>query len=304
MTSVMHPTLYTPATASPDTLLQLLRGKVQYVKRLVICTEDAVSEQDIPSALLNIASVLKAADTQLAIDVFVRARNTEVLEQLLEIPYIGKLKGFVIPKASVKGFPKFADLILNHSDDFTMMPILEDPRMADPYYRTELRSILVQLAYYERIECLRIGGNDLMGHQGIRRDDDEYTIYDTVVGTLIGNIVNEFRGDPHHEASPFVITAPVFECFGPEYDTLFKREARLNILNGMFGQTVIHPRHLELLVEMYKVRPRDLESATEILGSSRAVVGKAGKMDEKTTHSKWAESILQRAELFGVRQQG
>ena len=187
-------------------------------------------------------------------------------------------------------------LIQARSKTFRVMPILEEWRMNDPAYRKVLLDVLMDPAWRTQIDCLRIGGNDLMGHQAIRRDDEEYTIYDTVVGQLIFNIVNEFRG-----IGGFEITAPVFECFAPEYDGLFEREVRRSVLNELFGQTVIHPRHIKLLTNWYAPDGKDVASAREILSSSAAVNGRDGKMDEFATHYKWAKRILTREELFSTR---
>ncbi len=292
---LLYPTLYTPATRPFEALRALVNGEKPDVRRLVICTEDAVRSDDVPAAIANIGRVLAAATAQSRTAVFIRARNVEVLSQLLDLPSIERVRGFVVPKATPKGFPKFADPIMAKSRHFRLMPILEDSRMTDWGFREDLLHVFQELAYTQRIDCLRLGGNDLMGHQGLRRDDHEYTIYDTVVGHLIAAIVNEFRGK-----GGFVVTAPVFECFGEEYDELFRREVRRSVLNELFGQTAIHPRHLPMLMSMYRVRASDLESARNILGSSLAVHGRDGKMDEKTTHSKWAEMVLLRAELFGT----
>lgn len=295
-----YPVLYTPAVGANQTLerlTELANGHKSNVRRVVICTEDSVSEGDIPEALRNIKELLGRIRTDSPVATYIRPRNTDVLEHLLDFEGIDAIQGFVIPKASVKGFPKFADLILLGGGTHTMMPILEDRRMMDRYYREELRNVLIE--YAERIECLRIGGNDLMGHHGMRRDDSEWTIYDGVVGSLIADLVNEFRVGS--EVS-FTITAPVFECFGEEYDHLFNREARRSIFNQLFGQTVIHPRHLDMLMELYKVRQGDLESAQGMLGSEiTAVEGRDGKMDERATHIKWAQGIMTRAEIFGVQ---
>lgn len=298
-THPFFPVLYTPATGATQTdarLEALVNGRVKDVRRLVICTEDSVADEDIPAALQGIARLLPRISPESQVSTYIRPRNPDVLHALLEMPGIKAIAGFVIPKASVKGFPKFADEIVNHGGDFTMMPILEDQRMMDRYYREELRNTFIE--YAEHIECLRIGGNDLMGHHGMRRDDSDWTIYDSVVGSLIGDLVNEFRVGCE---TPFLITAPVFECFGEQYDGLFHREVTRSIFNQLFGQTVIHPRHLSMLIELYKVRQTDLDSARDMLGSSKAVGGQNGKMDERATHEKWAENILVRSELFGVR---
>ena len=89
------------------------------------------------------------------------------------------------------------------------------------------------------------------------------------------------------------------ECFDEKYDRLFLREVRQHMMNGLYGQTVIHPRHVRPIRDAYRVSKPELESAEGIVGTSTAVLGLNGKMDERATHLKWAELIIARHRLFG-----
>ena len=296
-TSVLHPTLYTPATTPVGKIIDLVNGfanrdKNAAVYRVVLCTEDSIREDDVPGALQTIRTVLAALNPDSGVTVYIRVRNPDVLAQVLDMPWVDRLRGFVVPKADPQGFPLYAEQLVG--TDFAVMPILESEHMMDRGFRDSLRSVLTDLRYRSAIDCLRIGANDLMGHLGIRRDDMQFTIYDTPVGQTIFAIVNEFRGLGH-----FTITAPVFECHAPEFDDLLRREVRQHMMNGLFGQTVIHPRHIRIIRDLYKVPVKDLESAIGILGSDAAVSGVHGKMDERATHLKWAELIAERNRLFG-----
>lgn len=290
--NVFRPTLYCPGMMELDKLVGAANGEWQYTRRMVICLEDAVSDDDVPSAVVNVTKVLEQMVPESPTQVFIRARNPDMLKELLDLPHIERIAGFVTPKTDPKTFPHYT-IPLEDYPNFDLMPILESPRMPDAHYRRDLLDVLSE--FRAMIACLRIGGNDLMGHQGIRRDDYEYTIYDTVVGALISDIVNEFRGN-----GGFTMTAPVFECYGRTYDDLFRREVRRSIMNELFGQTVIHTRHMRTLTDMYMVHQDRLDSAQGILGSSAAVTGRDGKMDEKSTHTLWAQNIVARSELFGI----
>lgn len=294
--SVLHPTLYTPATAELDKLINLVnrQGKAASAAawRVVLCTEDAIREDDVPEALQRLRGVLAGMNPDTRVTSYVRVRNPEVLSRILELPFAERLRGFVIPKTDPASFPRYADQLAG--TDFRLMPILESPLTMDRHFRDTLRGVLTSDGYRGMIDCLRIGANDLMGHLGIRRDDSMFTVYDTPVGITIHEIINEFRG-----LAGFTVTAPVFECFAPEYDELFRKEVRLNMMNGLYGQTVIHPRHIRAIRDMYKVSEADLLSATQILESDDAVKGVNGKMDERATHLKWAELVLERHRLFG-----
>ena len=179
--SIFHPTLYTPATTNPDKLLTLFNGQSgKAVWRLVLCTEDAISEHEVPQALETLREVLIRGRSNSRVATFVRVRNLEVQKRVLELPKVDKLHGFVIPKSDPESFDGFVDQLAG--TDFKLMPILESKNMFDRSYRTSLLHVLMK--HRDRIECLRIGANDLMGYLGIRRSVKDFTVYDTPVGPL------------------------------------------------------------------------------------------------------------------------
>lgn len=291
--SVMHPTLYTPATQQLKKLLKLVNAGEPGVWRLVICTEDSIRADEVPTAIDNLRAMLRSMDAAAGVTTYVRVRNPDVLARVLALPNVDKLRGFVVPKADPTSLPQYADQL--KGTDFRLMPILESSYMVDRAFREVLRAAFLDPAYHGMIDCLRIGANDLMGYLGIRRDTREFTVYDTPVGITINEIINEFRG-----IGGFTITAPVFESFGSDRDPLLHKEISRHILNGLFGQTVIHPRHIRIIRDRYKVSKSDFESAEGILNAgASAVAGLNGRMDEVTTHYKWAQIIVERRRLFG-----
>ncbi len=304
--SHMHPTLYMPAKLAPSKLLQVINehtvtfGKegapgdvdsFDNVRRVVICTEDSVSDEELPQALINLGDTLENIDENAQVCVYVRVRNQDVFKYVLELPGITNVTGFVIPKAEPVSFPQYADQLVD--SEFLLMPILEASNMVALSFREHLREILMN--YKERIDCVRIGANDMLGHLGIRRDPHQLTVYEGPVGQTILAVINEFRG-----INRFAITAPVFECYGSQYDMLFRRELHRSVSYGLFGQTTIHPRHLRIISDLYRVANDDLVSARSILDSDAAVNGLNGRMDEKSVHSEWAKQIVDRAALFGT----
>lgn len=178
VSSVFNPTLYTPATTPVEKQLALVNGEHPGIWRTVLCTEDSVAEGDVAEAFENLRAVLGAADPVSRVAAYVRVRDVGMLGRVLEIPGVERLQGFVVPKADPGSLPGYVDLLAGTG--FTVMPILESHRMFDGGYRSAL--LHVALAYRARIECVRIGANDLMGHLGIRRSTTQFTIYDTPVG--------------------------------------------------------------------------------------------------------------------------
>lgn len=125
-----------------------------------------------------------------------------------------------------------------------------------------------------------------------------------VVRDILVDIVNIFS----HE---YVVSGPVWEYYGApggEWETGLRRELELDIANGFFGKTAIHPSQLPVIGDSLKVSALDLADARQILNWSddrKAVAGSAagGRMNEVKCHGRWAERVMLRAELYGVRKE-
>lgn len=286
--------LYTPATKDLGTLVHLMNGGNKEVRRFTVCTEDSVGDHEVELAIANTRAALEQLDPDSPTEVFIRLRNPEVMKWILDLPRIEQVSGFVIPKADPKTFGEYADAIIDRKNQFSLLPIIEHEDTPDSVFRYDLLQTL--RSYRPHIDCVRIGGNDLLGHQSMRRVPS-VPIYHTVIGVLIANIVNEFRG-----VGKFEVTAPVFECFDEVHDDELRAELKLSIANNLYGQTVIHKRHLRIILEAYKVAADEYASAVQMLSSNKAVVGMNGRMDEKATHGNWAQlTVERRAKQFGVR---
>lgn len=292
----MYPTMYTPATNNPQKLLRYMEGGVEQVRRFVVCTEDAISEDRLPAALQNLQETLAAYEPTEKTAVFVRVRNQEVTEMVLAMDGVAKITGFVIPKADPVSYPEYASMISKSKEDFHIMPILESPAMTDYMYRRDLLDVLGEPCHRQNIDCLRIGANDLMSSLDMRRPKKVLTIYDTVIGKLINDIIIEYRGN-----GGFEIAAPVFEYFGSQYAALFQKEISQHVANQLYGQVVIHPNQLSPLWDAYKVTAEEVSDAESIkLLGSEAVIGKGNRLLNAATHTNWAGRILTRAALFGI----
>lgn len=294
----MAPMLYAPATFPVDKLSRLVGGTASYkgvdypVVRLAIDTEDAVREGDLPKALSNIREVLANGENSFVADVFVRVRNLQVLEWLLKLNprHLKQLAGIVVPKADPRTFASFARPAVGAG--LRVLPILEAQGMSRASFREALLDVFEP--FRAEIDCVRMGGNDLLGCLSTRRDlRHGFTIHDQL--DIVGTILTEFAFEG------YAVTAAVFEGIDPEYDNLFAKEVRQDIAKGMFGKTVICPRQLGLLAELYGVEAEDYESALRVLDSSAPAVARHdGRMDEPTTHWRWAQRIVARAETFGI----
>ena len=150
--------LYVPAT-HPQ-LMSIARGeKLSHVRTLIYCTEDAVTPEDLPHALTQLQALLHALSPNDPRHHFIRLRNPQVMEHILALAYLHKIRGFVLPKISADNLDDYAELL---HYPYQLMPTLEsaDTFLEAPMLR--LRELLLRPAWRERILCLRIGVNDLL----------------------------------------------------------------------------------------------------------------------------------------------
>ncbi|MBP2513791.1 HpcH/HpaI aldolase/citrate lyase family protein [Sphingomonas sp. PvP018] len=285
-------TLYMPCTRTDLAARLFGSARIPDLRSVVLCLEDAVLERDLPTALMNLAGLLRTADARgrgpADPMIFVRPRDAAMLARILLMPGVGCLTGYVLPKANADTLPSY--LALSIPEGQMLMPTLETREACDPYEMRRLRDQL--LAVQDRILALRIGGNDLMQSMGLRRPPGR-TAYDGPLGTVIAMLVATF--------SPwgFSLSAPVMERFG---DTaLLRREVARDIDHGLLTKTAIHPDQIAIIQTALAVPACDVEEARLILDpAGPAVFAQGGVMCEPATHRVWAERLIARAEVFGV----
>jgi citrate lyase beta subunit len=285
-------TLYMPCTRTDLAARLFGPARIPNLRSVVLCLEDAVLERELPMALMNLSGLLRSADAREhgAADpmVFVRPRDAAMLARILLMPGVGRLTGYVLPKANADTLPSY--LALPIPDGQMLMPTLETREACDPYEMRRLRDQL--LAVQDRILALRIGGNDLMQSMGLRRPPGR-TAYDGPLGAVIAMLVATF--------SPwgFALSAPVMERFG---DTaLLRQEVTRDIDHGLLTKTAIHPDQIPIIQNALAVTACDIEEARLILDpTGPAVFAQGGVMCEPATHRVWAERLIARAEIFGM----
>jgi citrate lyase beta subunit len=206
---------------------------------------------------------------------------------------IKNIDGFVLPKLTPTNLKEYLSY-LSRNDMFSLMPTLETREVFDWRQMNKLRRMIKEDSRSaKRIMCLRIGGNDLLNCLRVRRDPQR-TIYDTPVGELISRLAGEFI--PHGIG----LTAPVFEAMS--HPEVLREEVELDLQHGLFGKTAIHPEQISVIEEGFAVENQDLEEARCILHPHAPAVFRMGnRMCEPATHTRWAQDIVTRAEIYGVR---
>ncbi|WP_122420809.1 HpcH/HpaI aldolase/citrate lyase family protein [Pseudomonas viridiflava] len=286
-------TLYMPATRD-DILDVVFAEKLPELRSLVVCLEDAVALIDIETALVNLRQVLtriqdrggRPANGPL---LFVRPRDAAMARILNDWPLMVHVDGFVVPKLSLKTLGSWEQAVTNPA--LALMPTLETPEVFNPTAMVELGQAL-KANLDERIIALRIGGNDLMGCLGLRRNP-AMTLYGTPMGYVIPMLAGVMG------SQGFALTAPVFEQLATP--DILQQELTLDIANGLVGKTAIHPSQVNIIQNALRVSLEDMNSARMILNSVAPAVFKYNDaMCEPATHYKWATHIMERAKWHGV----
>ncbi len=287
-------TLYMPALRS-DILDAVFRKKLPQLRSLVVCLEDAVAEVDVQMALQKLHLLLTNIEQcggrlNKGPLLFVRPRNAAMAAELNDWPLIKHIDGFVLPKLGLSNLSVWSAAVTN--PHLLLMPTLETAEVFNPSAMVEL-GLALQSTLQNRVLALRIGGNDLLGCLGLRRNP-KTTLYDTPMGYAIPMLVSVMG------AQGFALTAPVFEQLAtPE---LLEAELELDIAHGLVGKTAIHPSQINIIQHSLRVSLDDLNSANVLLSDSAPAVFKHnGAMCEPATHLKWAANTLQRAKWYGVK---
>lgn len=284
-------TLYLPGTR--EHLHEIALGRrYKQLRSAVICLEDSIRPDEAPSAMRNVARLLeslKQAGPRPML--FVRPRDPAMLRALLRLDGIEQVDGFVIPKATAGSLPDYLACLVH--DHHRLMPTLETREIFDPVEIRRLRDQL--LVIQERVLAIRIGGNDLLQTLGARRSTVR-TVYEGPLAATVAGLVATFA--PYG----FFLSAPVFEHFASE--ALLRDEVERDVEHGLLTKTVIHPGQIAVVEAAYAVRREELAEARAILApDSPAVFAISGSMCEPATHRRWAETIVCRAEIFGLKRE-
>lgn len=280
-------TLYMPATRA-DLDRILLQEKLPSLRSLVICTEDAIRDDELPAALAHLAYALERLRPRPLLR-FVRPRDPATLEKIVRLPGCEQLDGFVLPKVTPGRLLAYAEIAARHPH-LALLPTIETDLAFDRRQLDWLLRTLEQVS--NPVLCLRIGGNDLLNLLGIKRPKD-LTLYDTPLRRVIDDIILTFR------PAGYDIAAPVFEHVDNP-DTL-AREVHLDVVHGLLAKTAIHPVQIPIIEGLYRVSGQEREIAERILAPDAAAVFQCGgQMCEPATHRRWAERLLLRSQLYGV----
>ncbi len=301
------------------------------IKSIVFCLEDAIGDNQVAQAqkvlLLELKELKKLySSTEFAFLplMFIRVRSPEhlyeVIHEFSEVHDL--LTGFIFPKFDTKVAESYFKIFNRLKETCTSpiyaCPTLEGAEIIERERRLEalkyLRGVFDENS--SSILNVRLGTTDFLGLYRMRRNMN-YTIYDiSVIKDCIGDIVNFLcRRD-----SPYVVSGGVWEFFPdkgarnsmsplsllnhPSQSKLME-EVRLDMVNGLWGKTAIHPSQLLPIQSNYIISYENYQDAIDLVSNQGSVHGVSSskfsnKMNEYKPHQYWANNILNRARIFGV----
>ncbi len=304
--------LYMPGTKN---IIDKILARNPPSPSMVMCFEDAISEEQLNEAEANvlahldrISAALKAGTLQWD-DVpllFLRVRNTEQFKRFsrhLSPDQGAVLTGFNFPKFYSSNASEYLETLAETNERLAVtlygMPILEGATIAYRETRDgELALLKERMApFRELILNVRVGGTDFSALFGVRRDINTSIYNIMVVRDCLSDILNYFN---RHDDG-YTVSAPVWEYFlaykqedlndllqGDEHHSLMKRnrivndaidgllrEVILDRANGFVGKTIIHPSHLRFVNGMQAVTREEYEDARQVLSAAGGVVKSA-----------------------------
>lgn len=317
--------LYMPGN-NPEHYEKFLDHRFNQASSVVIDFEDAMPEEDIDDAkeyLLEFLDKLAKECKEYPVSsshfpfLFIRVRNYDNFTDLVSSftkEHLEVIMGFVFPKADKFSMESYFSLLHSTAEDNEVklygIPILETADVVDKSTRTDflLDAVRVVEKYKSCIPAIQIGGTDMCGLLGLRRDT-KHTIYDIkVINDCIVDIISAFR--KHYlcspTAHPISILAAPCEFYGNEEDSPeiqgLLQELGMDVLNGMSGKIAIHPTQVRHINDAFMISKEDYINACCILHWDEAVFPAEGayQMNETNPHKRWAERVVERSEVLGI----
>ncbi len=262
--------------------------KYPNLKSLVIDTEDGIAKDELIEGVLNIRNLLQNLQKSNTA-VFIRPRDVVVLRTLLGFENIEKIDGFILPKFSLSN----ANEYLNELKDtlFMVMPSIEGVELFNQVKLRALCDLLMQ--HKERILLIRFGLEDMLRQLKMRRECHDNIFDISAPASVLGNFIAIFK------SAGFQVSGGVYPCYKDFKG--FVDDVRRDLKEGLISKTIIHPNQIDLLNKEYKVSQREFDEALEISTELNAVFAQNAKMAETTTMTPWAQEIIKRAEVYGIK---
>lgn len=271
---------------------EILSGRAECpASSIVLCLEDALAENDVERGIAVLRDVLQDVHHRSDLRVFVRPRSLDMAHRLAGFKDIHRVEGFVAPKVRPETAASWMDVV--SAAKLRVMPTLETAEFFDPGRIAAVRDAFNAFDH-TLVSCIRLGGNDLLGALGLRRQRG-VTSWEGPLGSVLSVCSSMFI------SAGYPVAAPVFDIID-DLETL-QREVERDIASGFIGKTAIHPVQVATIESAFQVSEEELEQSTAILDKdSKAVFQIGGVMCEPSTHHNWALRIQERNKIFGCKE--
>lgn len=269
---------------------EILEGRLASpASSIVLCLEDALAENDVERGIAVLKDTLSKTCVAEGLRVFVRPRSLEMAHRLAGFKDITRVEGFVAPKLRAENAASWMEVAEGRG--LRIMPTLETSEFFDPGRVAAVRDVLSNFDH-KTISAIRLGGNDLLGALGLRRQRG-LTSWEGPLGWVLSMCSSMFI------SAGYPVAAPVFDIID-DLDTL-KREVERDIASGFISKTAIHPAQVAIIEEAMRPAPDEIRQARAILDKdAKAVFQIGGVMCEPSTHHNWALRICARNALYGM----
>ncbi len=280
-------TLFAPATHKNIEPI-LKREKYPHLRSLLIDLEDGLGKNSYDEGLARVQTLLlKHKPNDLL--VFIRPTGPDSLKELLKIDQIEKADGFILPKFSLQNSARYKEIL--HDKPFYIMPSIEGEELFDEVLLQRLKKEITE--FKERLLLVRVGCEDMMRQLVMMRECDKSLFDYSAPAFVLGRVIAAFK------SAGLFVSGCVYPCFKDEEQ--FLKDIERDLQEGLFSKTIIHPSHIALANEAYKVTKEELAKAKEILAANNAVLNQNGTMGERNTRLPYAKFILKRAEIYGIK---
>lgn len=279
-------TLFVPA--SHKDIYTIASGeKYPKLRSMLIDFEDGLDDDKREQSLKSFQTFLTEYE-QKELFIFVRAKNTTMLQEILSYDGVEKLSGFILPKFSLENADDY--LALMSQTQTLFMPSIEQEELFDSAKLIELKNRL--LPYKEQIILVRIGFEDMLRQLKMKRKCSQNLFDIAVTSHTLANFLAIFK------SSGFDVSGGVYPCFKDSEG--FMHEVKRDIIEGLVSKSIIHPHQIELFEECYSVKKEEFEEAMALCESSKAIFSHNNQMQEPITMTPYAKDIILRSELYGL----
>ncbi len=258
------------------------------LKSLVIDFEDGLEYSDFDFAMKNINNILENI-TNKSILVFIRAKNTQHLSELLRLSHIHNITGFVLAKFSLQNAESYLKLL--SATNHIIMPSIEGKELFNHQKLNVLKEII--LTNKDKVLLVRFGLEDMLRQLRMRRTCDE-SIFDlSAPSSVLGNFIAIFK------SAGLAVSGGVYPCYRDKKG--FIKDVQRDLREGLFSKTIIHPSQIADTNEVYKVNKKEYEEALEILKTNKKIFALNKKMVESLTMSSYSHLLIMREKIYGIR---